>query len=157
MPPFAAIKPIWFVSLILIGSAEEARQHRLIETSQAITVGMTPDRVIEIMGQPDSSSKASDFWQLAFLGFNSGQMSWGSAVNMDAFFIPGSPEPNPFPIHLRLFSYAENDLVINFGFDDLVTEVRRPTLEVPSIAHGSLDAWLFVRRVALLLAAPDRG
>lgn len=105
---------------------------------------MTPAQVIDIMGRPDNAMKAKNFWQLAFLGFNSGQWYWGSTIDLGNIVVPDSPVLNPFPINLRILSYADHDLVICLGFDERVTEVRRPRFDVPPIAYNLLDSWLFV-------------
>lgn len=157
MAILASLKPIWFVTLILVGSAEDARQQRLVERSGRVAIGMTHAQVIDIMGRPDNAMKAKDFWQLAFLGFNSGQWYWGSAIDLGNIVVPDSPVLNPFPINLRILSYADHDLVICWGFDDRVTEIRRPQFDVPPIACDLLDSWLFVRDLALLLTGNQDG
>ncbi len=147
MMPLAGLKPIWFVTLIVVGSAEDSRQYQVAEKARAVHFGMSPDQVLEILGRPDDSFKARDFWQFVFLGFDSEQWYWGSTVDLRAIVIPSWPGLNPMPFNLRLFSYDDYDLVICWGFDDRVTEVRRPELKPPHIAHDLLECWLFVADV----------
>ena len=157
MTPFTVYKPIWFIVLIVIGSAEDARQHRLIEQSAAVTMGMTQEQVIEILGKPDIATKAKTFWQLLFLGFDSGQWYWGNSIDLRSIFIPDSTLLNPLPINIRIFSYADHDLVICWGFNDRVTEIRRPEFDVQPISGRILDAWQFACDVFVLLVFKPGG
>ena len=156
MIPFAALSPAWFLSLILIGSAEQGRMSLLVDASSQVQVSMTPVDVRKIMGQPDVAMKADDFWQLAFLGFHSGQWYWASTVDLGA--LPGteSGKPNPFPFHWRLFSYHRNDLVICWDANDRVTEVRRPELNPSPLSVEMYRGWQFVRDITIMLATDSK-
>ncbi|MCG8650981.1 MAG: hypothetical protein MI861_14170, partial [Pirellulales bacterium] len=63
-------------------------------------------------------------------------------------------EPCLFPIQLRLFSYADEDLVFGLTHDNKVMEIRRPEFSVPAQTQEMVDVVYFVRDVASLWMPP---
>jgi len=85
------------------------------------------------------------------LGPRPRQWMYGTTVNLRYIVVPELPCPNPLPINLRLAEYAADDLVIDWSPQNLVTNVKRPTIEVPPEADALLDALYFVDELVGLL------
>lgn len=144
MVPANAFCVMWFTWLIAAGTIDDARQHRLIETSRAVRTGMTPDQVRTILGDPVAEYGERRLLVRLLLGKRPKQWMYGVGLNLEHLLVHDLPFLNPFPLNLRIANYADKDLVIDWSKNDTVDAVRRPAFEVPEIAYDMLEATDFI-------------
>lgn len=138
----------WFAFVFIAEPIEHAAHHRLVETSFVVNAGMTPPEVRAILGDPAAEYAKRGVIATWWLnGPRPKQWMYGTGFNLDYVVIPKCPWLNPLPMNLRIFDYANDDLVIDWTDDDHVTSIKRPDFELPEIAFGMLDASLFTRDV----------
>ena len=135
---------IWFTAILVIEPIEHAHQGRLVEASRSVQLEMTPEDVLQVLGEPDAiydERKPLIAWLMK--DDRPKQWMYGTTFNLDYLIIPGLPCPNPLPVNLRIVEYAPEDLVIDWSRDDRVAAITRPELEVPPEAEAMLDASRF--------------
>lgn len=147
MVPCNAICAVWFTALLIAEPMEEAHQHRLIEASSAVRVGMTPDQVTAVLGEPEAEYGERTGLAWLLMGPRPKQWVYGTTLNLDYLIVPGLPFPNPWPVNVRVAEYARKDLVINWSDEDTVTAVRRPEFTVTKVADAMLESAYFVNIV----------
>ncbi len=148
-----SIAVVWFAFVFISEPIQHAAHHRLVSTSSAVSVGMTPDEVSAVLGKPAAEySKRSLFATWWFEGPRPKQWMYGTGFKLDYVVIPNSPWLNPLPVNLRIAEYADEDLVIDWTDGDRVSAVNRPSFNVPEIAFSMLDSALFSRDVLKLFA-----
>ncbi|KAA1256835.1 hypothetical protein LF1_58850 [Rubripirellula obstinata] len=119
----------WFAFVFITEPIEHAAHHRLVKNSNAVHAGMTPLEVTTILGDPAAKYAKRGViatWWLE--GPRPKQWMYGTGFNLDYVVIPNFPWLNPLPLNLRIFDYADDDLVVDWTDDDLVTSVKRPKL-----------------------------
>ena len=126
----------WIIFLLLVGATEKADQARTVQAAQRVSVGMSRDEVREILGAPDIDYRPTwDHW------------CYGMSIEIEDMLIPNFGL-NPIPVRFRLFSYAEDDVVVRWGLNDRVQRIDRPrSLEVPESFFAILDCARFVQSV----------
>ncbi len=143
-----ALVAVWFAFVFISEPIEQASHHRLVAASVAVSDGMTPDQVKAILGEPAAEyAKRGTIAAWWLEGQRPKQWMYGTTFNLDHLFIPYSPWLNPLPVNLRIFEYADNDLVIDWAADDRVSAIKRPDFVVPDVAFDMLDAAVFSRDV----------
>lgn len=151
-----ALCTAWFFALLIAEPIEEAHQYRLIERSRSVQIGMTPDETRAVLGEPDAEYERRGLLTRLLLGPRPKQWVYGTTLNLDYLIAPGLPFPDPFPLNLRIFDFAAEDLVIDWSSEDMVSSLRRPQFEVPEVADDMLEAVYFVTSVLRVLAVEDR-
>lgn len=146
----------WFLYVVVAGHVEEAQQQRLIEASRAVSVGMTPAEVRNVLGEPNGEYGPRGFVAWLLMGPRPKQWMYGAGLNPDYLIVPGLPFPNPLPINIRISDYADDDLVIDWSPKDTVTAVRRPEVNAPRAAHDLLDSVNFARTALRALVFTSR-
>jgi hypothetical protein len=142
-----ALCAAWFMWLLTAGTIDEARQHRTVEMSKAVSIGMTVEQVREILGDPAAEYEERRLLARLLLGDRPKQWMYGTELNLEYLFVRDLPFLNPFPINVRIAEYAEKDLVIDWSKGDTVDAVdavRRPEFDVPKDAYDLLEAADFV-------------
>jgi len=144
----------WFFFLSFYGAADLAQQSRHIENAAQLHVGMTPAEVQEVMGSPTGRYEAKSLTALVFSRFLPKHWFYGTTCDIHSIVVPGLPFPNPIPVHLRLFSYADDDVVVRWSFDDQVAEITRPKpIRVPLEFYGIHNARIFVSDIVTLISS----
>ncbi len=136
-----SIAAVWYAYLIFVGATDFAMQDRYIDASAKLDKSMTPAEVLEVMGPPSGRYEATGFLHLAFLSFQPKHWYWGERVDIHRLVLPTLPVANPFPYHIRLFGYADNDVVVRWSATDQIMEITRPApAPAPASFHDLLDA-----------------
>lgn len=139
---------VWFAFVFIAEPIEHASHHRLVEKSAEVHAGMQPSQVTSILGTPNAKyAKRSVFASWWLDGPRPKQWMYGTSFNLDYVLIPHCPWINPLPTNIRIFDYADEDLIIDWTDDDRVVFVHRPDFSVPKIAFDILDVSLFSRDV----------
>jgi len=110
-------------TVAVVGGSEQVRLDRLIEASQQVQPGDTKLEVQALLGRPLAQ------WEKSGFIFRSGPPQWvyGTIVDLNHIVSEDFLVPFPLSIKLRLFGAYESDLVINWGPDDTVASVTRPS------------------------------
>lgn len=146
---------VWFSFVFIAEPIERASHHRLVARSEAVQDGMTPIQVKAILGDPDAEyAKRGVFATWWLEGPRPKQWMYGTFFNLDYLVIPKCPWLNPVPVNVRIFDYADDDLVINWTANDRVSAVKRSNFDVPEVAFAMLDAAVFSRDVLRLFVFP---
>ena len=121
----------WSTLLALWGAHERQNLVRLVDASQNIAVGATPDNVTLLLGAPKMEWEKWGALPSLLFGHRPKQWIYGTTIDLKWIIVPEAGIPNPIPIKLRLFFIAdEDDLVIDWDSDNKVSAVHRPNLRL---------------------------
>lgn len=143
-----SIASFWYAYLIFVGASDFAKQDRYIDAASMLDRKMTPAQVLEIMGPPSGRYEATGFIRLALLNFQPKHWYWGERVDIHRLVLPSLPILNPFPYHVRIFGYADNDVVVRWSSTDQIMEITLPSpVSAPAVFHDLLEAQIATREL----------
>ena len=137
MPVPLEIKAIWFILLSLLGSLE--RVHHAREATRSATIGINAHQseVLQRLGAPDYIYPARPMGIPFSNSPKPMQWLYGTSLNLQYLYTPWVG-PNPFPVNLRIFAFAQDDLVIDWNDEGHVAQINTPHL----VASESELRWL---------------
>ncbi|MCC9658784.1 hypothetical protein [Rhodopirellula halodulae] len=154
-----SISAVWFTFLLISGSADLAQQERYADIARDVTVGMTASDVESLLGPPTQLFEAGGILSLVLIyNCQPKHYCYGASVHLDNLILPGLPFPNPLPIQIRSFGYADTDVVIRLSATDEVTATTIPKLPaIPEEFHDILDARNFISTLCSLAMSANGG
>lgn len=137
---------IWGLCLLLLSGLEQASQAKVVEAAQQVAPGMTREEVREILGSPHIDYRPQwDHWL------------YGTSLDPRAVFHK-TGRFNPIPIRLRLFSYAEDDVVIRWDLNNRVLKIDRPeSIQVSEQMLGIHETVQFLKALDSLVRSNLNG
>lgn len=122
-----AILSAWLLILVSLGNLERQHLARTFEAAKKLQVGDSEQHVNATLGNPIAEYERYAGWSFLAIGAHPKQWCYGTYLNLDRILVT---EPfvgvNPFPIHIRWFAYASDDLVIDWNEEGQVQRVAIP-------------------------------
>jgi hypothetical protein len=143
----------WLFFIGTIGSLERAHLARTAADASKIAIGSSEDEVIGMIGEPLCTYAQFDGWTILGFGAHPPQWLYGTTINLKRMFIPEvNMMPSPLPINIRLFSYDDGDLVVEWNAKKRVSKITIPNIEIDHRADKLLDSIYLWHSIYLTLA-----
>ena len=145
----------WFAFIFVVEPIEHASHYHVASAAIDVRTGMTPAEVVAILGLPAPEYQKRGPFASWWLGAKRPkQWMYGTFWNLDYLLIPDFPWFNPLPLNLRIFGYADDDLVIDWTDSSVVSSSTRPNFVVSQFALESLEAATFTKDALQLFSSP---
>ena len=126
-----ALTAYWLLIFGSIGAIERAHMARLAEAANKIQVGATEDDVVRTLGKPLATYDRYDGWSILGIGAHPPQWLYGTTINVKRLIIADVfVMANPLPINIRLFSYDDDDLVVDWDSKGKVSSIAIPSIPI---------------------------
>jgi hypothetical protein len=116
----------WSATIALFISMEQSRMDRLTVAAAQVAPGVGEAEVIAALGEPDSRRPKRSGLAILLFGLTPRQWIYGTVFDADIWLSPESAFPYPLPINLRIFAPDDDDVVISWNDDGIVTAIDRP-------------------------------
>ena len=131
----------WLFFVGTIGSLERAHLARTAADASKIPIGASEADVLGMIGKPLCSYERYEGWTILGFGAHPPQWLYGTTINLKLMFIPElNMVASPLPINIRLFSYDDEDLVIEWSTKNRVSKITIPAIEIDHRADKLLDS-----------------
>ncbi len=142
------ITAIWLGFVVLVGNLERQHLARIVDAAETVKIGESETELATRLGPPIADYKAG--WSF-FLGEHPRQWFYGTTLDLDMVFVAGPyVGVSPIPIHIRLFGYSKDDLVIDLDSHGRVTKVEMPEIryETSKRYDGILNFIYLIRKIS---------
>ena len=118
------------ILVITTGNLERQHLARTLRASENVRVGDSEANVVNLIGPPLAKYDEYAGWSILGIGAHPKQWCYGTNICLENLFID---DPfvmmSPLPINLRWFSYADDDLVIDWDSNGHVVGIAKPKCE----------------------------
>ena len=153
---WSTVAAYWFLFFGSIGALERAHIARVAEAANGIQVGATEDDVLRTLGKPLDAYERYE-GSIFGIGAHPPQWLYGTTINIKKLIISDIYVTEiPLPINIRLFSYDDDDLVVDWDSNGRVSSIAIPNIPVDHRADKILDTIYDWHRIYLAISSRIR-
>jgi hypothetical protein len=126
-----SIVALWYFLVGVTGTLEHANMVDIAKAATQINVGANEDDVLRLLGKPYYEYELNQGWSILGIGAHPRQWLYGTTINLMKLLVSDDYLMiSPLPINIRLISYEQDDLRMEWDSKGKVAKITVPNLEM---------------------------